>query len=76
MSKQIFKQSIVDPMVKEIAQRETMPIIGYSIDQIADEIFTRTGVRPSKSVISASLYRIGAVSNGRKFVYKHKRSHE
>ena len=67
----------LDELVKEIAERQTKPVIDASIDQIADEIEARGMKKPSKAAIWLSLHRIGAVSSGRKFIYKHnKESHD
>lgn len=71
-----FHKLSLDVLVKEIAEREILPVIGLSIDQIADEVEKRTGKRPSKSVVWSSLQRLGAVSRGRKFVYKHNEGKE
>lgn len=67
----MFRQNELDVMVREIAERETKPVIDKSIEKIADEIEKRVGSRPSKSVIWASLHRIGAQASGRKFIYRH-----
>jgi len=60
----------IDNLVKEIAERETKPVIDASIDKIADEIERRTGTRPAKQTIWLSLRRLGAVASGKKFVYR------
>ena len=70
------RMSNTDDLVKEIARRETKPIIDASIDKIADEIFRRTGHRPAKQTIWLSLQRLGAVASGKKFVYRWKPTHE
>jgi hypothetical protein len=61
-----------DDLIKEIARRETKPIVDVSIEKIADEIERRTGERPAKNTIWLALQRIGAVSSGKKFIYKWK----
>jgi hypothetical protein len=60
-----------DALIKEIIDRETVPVIDVSIDKIADEIEKRTGERPSKNTIWIALTRMGAKASGRKFVYRH-----
>lgn len=60
-----------DDLIKEIAERETVPVIDVSIDKIADEIEKRTGKRPAKNTIWLALQRMGAKSSGRKFIYQH-----
>lgn len=67
----MFKLSEITQEVRAIAERETVPVIALSIDKIADELEKKYGARPSKSMIWAALHAIGAVSQGRKFVYRH-----
>jgi hypothetical protein len=71
----MFTKDKIDPLVEEIAKRQTRPVIDASIQQIVDEIKERTGVEPSKSAVWLSLRRIGAVSSGRKFIYRHNEAH-
>jgi len=60
-----------DEIIKEIARRETVPVINVSIDKIADEIELRMGEKPSKNTIWKALNRLGAQASGKKFVYRH-----
>jgi len=60
-----------DNLIKEIVQRETVPVIDVSIDKIADEIERRTGERPAKNTVWLALQRLGAKASGKKFVYRH-----
>lgn len=60
-----------DKIIKEIAERETVPVIDVSIDKIVEEIEQRTGDKPSKNTVWKALQRLGAKSSGRKFVYRH-----
>lgn len=73
---QMFTSEKIDALVRRIAKRQTKPIIDASIDDIADEIESKEGKRPSKSAVWLSLRRIGAVSSGHRFIYKHRNSHE
>lgn len=57
--------------MKAIAEREVKPVIALSIDKIADELEKKHGARPSKSMIWMALRNLGAVAEGRKFVYRH-----
>lgn len=65
-----------DEIIKEIAERETVPVISLSIEKMADEIEERTGFRPSKNTIWLALRRIGAKPQGRKFIYRHNEGKE
>jgi hypothetical protein len=59
-----------EELIKEIIERETVPVIDVSIDKIADEIERRTGERPAKNTVWLALQRLGAKSSGKKFVYR------
>jgi len=68
----MFKSDEIDQLVKRHAQNATRPIIDASIRQIAEAIAKETGKKePSTSVIWASLNRIGAVSKGKRWAWRH-----
>ena len=72
-----YSSKDIDKLVSEVARQKTRPVIDATVEEIAYEIGVITGHKPpSKSVIWASLKRIGAVSTGKNFVYRHKVSHE
>ena len=66
----------LDPIVEKIIDEAWRPVIDISIREIAEEVYQRTGYLPSPSVVKYSLDRLGAVNTNRRWIYKHKRSHE
>jgi len=61
----------LDALVKRLARKYTSPMIDSSLRNMAEEIKAETGVEPSTSVLAASLRRVGAKANGRRWVWLH-----
>ena len=71
MTEQTFTADEMDELVEKYAKAATRPIIDASIRDIATKIQLETGYSPSTSIIWRSLYRIGAVANGRRWQWRH-----
>lgn len=66
-----MKRTELDPIVKKIVDERQAQILDATIDDIKQEIYLRTGNDLSKSVIHASLHRLGLSANGHRWAYRH-----
>lgn len=66
-----MKRTQLDPLVKKIVDERQAKVLDASIRDIQEEIYLRTGVEVSTSVLSASLRRIGLSTDGHRWAYRH-----
>ena len=68
----------LDPLIDRIVKDSIRPRIDITVREIAQEVCDRTGYLPSTSVVRYSLERLGIATDGvsKRWIYKHKRSHE
>jgi len=71
-----MKQEQLDPLVKQIAEERIKQMLDASLRDIQDEIYKRVKFRPSTSVLSASLQRLGMKASGHRWVYRHNEGKE
>lgn len=66
-----MKRTDLDPLVKKIVDERQAQILDATLRDIQEEIYARTGVEISTSVLSASLRRIGMDATGHRWAYRH-----
>ena len=66
-----MKRTDLDPLVKKIVDERQAQVLDASLRDIQEEIYARTGVEISTSVLSASLRRIGMDATGHRWAYRH-----
>lgn len=66
-----MKRTQLDPLVKKIVDERQARILDASIRDIQEEVYLRTGIEVSTSVLSASLRRIGLSADGHRWAYRH-----
>lgn len=66
-----MKRTELDPLVKKIVNERQAQVLDATLREIQEEIYSRTGVAISTSVLSASLRRIGLSANGHRWAYRH-----
>lgn len=67
----MFTQTELDDKVKELADKATRPIIDASVREIVTAIKEDTGYEPSTALVWKSLQRVGAVSDGKRWAWRH-----
>ena len=71
-----MKQEQLDPLVKQIAEERIKQMLDASLRDIQNEVYRLTKFRPSTSVLSASLQRLGMKASGHRWVYRHNEGKE
>lgn len=66
-----MKRQELDPLVKKIVDERQAQVLDATLRDIQEEIYARTGVEISTSVLSASLRRIGMDATGHRWAYRH-----
>ena len=66
-----MKRTDLDPLVKKIVDERQAQVLDATLRDIQEEIYARTGVEISTSVLSASLRRIGMDATGHRWAYRH-----
>ena len=66
-----MKRHELDPLVKKIVDERQAQVLDATLRDIQEEIYARTGVEISTSVLSASLRRIGMDATGHRSAYRH-----
>lgn len=68
-----MRQVDLDPIIIDIVKKSVRPAITATIEEIQDEVFSRTGYRPSASVVKYALNRNGISTKNkkRKWVWQH-----
>ena len=67
----MFTQAEIDKKVEELAKKATRPIIDSSVREIVAAIQEETGVAPSTALVWKALKNAGAVSDGKRWAWRH-----